>query len=132
MARDLLDFVRADAGDWLRHLLAHAARRASQEFTCATFDLLRRLAVWCATTPTCGESAAIGALLFASFSVFWTTLVFFLARPPYHYGARTAGAMGLLAAASAALAPLVGRMIDRRSPRLGIAIAVCMTMAAFA
>ncbi len=95
-------------------------------------DLLRSVGSLVREHATLRQSAAIGALLFASFSVFWTTLVFFLARPPYHYGARTAGAMGLLAAASAGLAPLIGRMIDRRSPRLGIAIAVCTTIASFA
>jgi predicted MFS family arabinose efflux permease len=95
------------------------------------FDLLKSVGQMVRDHSTLRESAAIGALLFAAFSAFWTTLVFFLARPPYHYGARMAGAMGLLAAASAALAPLVGRMIDRRSPKLGIAIAVCMTLASF-
>ncbi len=96
------------------------------------FDLLRSVGSMVREHATLRESAAIGALLFAAFSAFWTTLVFFLARPPYHYGARMAGAMGLLAAASAALAPLVGRMVDRRSPKLGIAIAVLMTLGSFA
>ena len=96
------------------------------------FDLLRSVGSMVREYPTLRESAAIGALLFAAFSAFWTTLIFFLERPPYHYGARTAGAMGLLAAASAALAPMVGRMIDQRSPKLGIAIAVSMTLGSFA
>jgi predicted MFS family arabinose efflux permease len=95
------------------------------------FDLLRSVGRMVREHRTLRESAAIGALLFASFSAFWTTLVFFLARPPYHYGARMAGAMGLLAAGSAALAPLVGRMIDRRSPKLGIAIAVLLALGSF-
>jgi predicted MFS family arabinose efflux permease len=95
------------------------------------FDLLHSVGNMVREHATLRESAAIGALLFAAFSAFWTTLVFFLARPPYHYGARMAGGMGLLAAASAALAPIVGRMIDRRSPKLGIGIAVGMTLASF-
>jgi predicted MFS family arabinose efflux permease len=95
------------------------------------FDLLRSVGRMVREHAPLRESAAIGGLLFASFSAFWTTLVFFLARPPYHYGARTAGAMGLLAAASAGLAPLVGRMIDRRSPKLGITIAVALALASF-
>ncbi len=95
------------------------------------FDLLRSVAGMVREHAILRESAAIGALLFAAFSAFWTTLVFFLARPPYHYGARMAGAMGLLAAASAALAPLVGRMVDRRSPKLGITIAVCLALSSF-
>ena len=95
------------------------------------FDLLRSVGSLVREHAPLRESAAIGALLFAAFSAFWTTLVFFLARAPYHYGARMAGALGLLAAASAALAPLVGRMVDRRSPKLGVSIAVCLTLASF-
>jgi predicted MFS family arabinose efflux permease len=95
------------------------------------FDLLRSVGSMVREHATLRESATIGALLFAAFSAFWTTLVFFLSRSPYHYGARMAGAMGLLAAASAGLAPLVGRMIDRRSPKLGITIAVCLALGSF-
>ncbi|ABF43478.1 major facilitator superfamily (MFS) transporter [Candidatus Koribacter versatilis Ellin345] len=96
------------------------------------FDLLRSVGSMVREHRGLRESAAIGALLFASFSAFWTTLVFFLAKPPYHYGARMAGGLGLLAAASAALAPIVGRMVDRRSPKLGISIAVITTLASYA
>jgi len=64
------------------------------------------------------DSAIIGAMLFGAFNAFWTTLVFFLASPPWSYGARMAGTLGLLAACSAAAAPLFGRWIDRSSPRL--------------
>jgi predicted MFS family arabinose efflux permease len=64
------------------------------------------------------DSAIIGAMLFGAFNAFWTTLVLFLASPPWNYGARMAGALGLLAACSAAAAPLFGRWIDRSSPRL--------------
>lgn len=95
------------------------------------FDLLRSVAGMVRGERTLRESAAIGSLLFASFSAFWTTLVFFLAKPPYHYGARMAGALGLLAAASAALAPMVGRVIDRRSPRVGIGVAVFLALGSF-
>lgn len=95
------------------------------------FDLLRSVGSMVREHRSLRESSAIGALLFAAFSAFWTTLVFFLAHPPYHYGARMAGALGLLAAASAALAPIVGRMVDRRSPKLGISIAVAVTLASF-
>ena len=90
-------------------------------------DLLRSVGRMVRDERTLRESATIGALLFASFSVFWTTLVFFLARPPYHYGARMAGALGLLAAASAGLAPVVGKVIDQRTPKIGITIAVVLS-----
>ena len=95
------------------------------------FDLLRSVANLVRDHADLRQSAFIGAMLFGAFSVFWTTLVFFLATPPYHYGARTAGAMGLLAAASAALAPIIGRLIDRQSPKLGIMVAVGLAVSSF-
>lgn len=94
-------------------------------------DLLRSVGRMVREQRILRESSAIGALLFACFSVFWTTLVFYLGRPPYHYGARMVGALGLLAAASAALAPFVGRMIDRRSVKLGVMIAVGLALSSF-
>jgi predicted MFS family arabinose efflux permease len=72
-------------------------------------------------------SAASGALLFGAFSAFWTTLVFLLGTPPYHYGARAAGLFGLVAAASAGVAPLVGRAVDRRPPSAGVVFGALLT-----
>jgi len=78
------------------------------------------------------KSAAFsGAALFAAFSAFWTTLVFLLSTPPYHYGAKAAGLFGLLAAASAAGAPLVGRAMDRYPPRAGVAAGAVLSLIAF-
>jgi len=78
------------------------------------------------------SAAASGALLFGAFSAFWTTLVFFLGTPPYHYGARAAGFFGLVAAASAGAAPLVGRAVDTRSPRVGVAFGALLSVVGFA
>ena len=74
-------------------------------------------------------AAASGALLFGAFSAFWTTLVFFLGTPPYHYGARAAGLFGLVAAASAGVAPVVGRAVDRRPPSTGVVFGALLTLA---
>jgi predicted MFS family arabinose efflux permease len=70
--------------------------------------------------------------LFGAFSAFWTTLVFFLGTPPYHYGARAAGFFGLGDAASAGAAPLVGRVVDKHSPRVGVAFGALLSVAGFA
>lgn len=81
------------------------------------------------------ESALLGAAFFCAMSAFWTTLVFFLGTPPYHYGASAAGLFGLTGAAGAAGAPLVGKFSDSRGPRrtllaaLSLAIAACAVLA---
>jgi predicted MFS family arabinose efflux permease len=80
--------------------------------------------------PALRETAAIGALIFGAFSAFWTTLVFLLERAPYGYhpASQTAGLFGLVGVVGAAVAPLVGRVADRRGPRftLGLALAVLL------
>jgi predicted MFS family arabinose efflux permease len=77
------------------------------------------------------ESALLGALLFAGFSAFWTTLVFLLQTPPYHYGADVAGLFGLFGAVGALGAPLVGRLADRHGPRTTLGVALLIVLASF-
>jgi predicted MFS family arabinose efflux permease len=70
-------------------------------------------------------------LLFMTFSALWTTLVFLLRTPPYHYGTTAAGVFGLLGASSAAAAPIVGRMSDRHGPERSILVAIVSTLAGY-
>jgi predicted MFS family arabinose efflux permease len=74
-------------------------------------------------------------MLFGAFNVFWTTLVFVLTHAPYHFAPRTAaewvGGFGLLAVASAALAPLIGRWLDAGSVRRGVALSCVLAVLSF-
>ncbi|WP_260871654.1 MFS transporter [Bacillus sp. X1(2014)] len=63
--------------------------------------------------PILREASLIGAMLFGSFSVFWTSLSFFLEGEPYHYGSEVAGLFGLVGIVGVAGAPVVGRLADR-------------------
>ncbi len=85
--------------------------------------------------PTLRRHTLLGALTFAAFSAFWTTLTFHLADLPGHYGSQAAGLFGLVGVAGALGAPLFGRYADRATPLAvnGLAIiALMLGYAAFA
>jgi predicted MFS family arabinose efflux permease len=91
------------------------------------------LSLWQLITelPKLRQVMTVAGFLFAAFSAFWTTLVFLLERPPYHYGSQAAGLFGLVGATGAGIAPLAGRLSDRRSPRFVVEIAIVLVLGAF-
>jgi predicted MFS family arabinose efflux permease len=93
--------------------------------------LIRSAGILIREQPVLREAAALSAILFCVFSAFWTTLVFFLATPPYHYGSGVAGLFGLVGAAGALSAPFVGRLADRYGARRNVLVALLLTLACF-
>ena len=68
--------------------------------------------------PVLQRHALIGAAGFAAFSAFWTTLSFYLAARPEHYGSEVTGLFGLIGVTGALVAPVSGRLSDRFSARV--------------
>jgi predicted MFS family arabinose efflux permease len=64
-------------------------------------------------TPKIIQRAVTGALAFAGFSVFWTTLPLHLSVAPFDYPADVIGLFGFLGAAGALGATVAGRLGDR-------------------
>jgi predicted MFS family arabinose efflux permease len=79
-------------------------------------EAMRSLWTLVRTQPLLRESCTIGALVFASFSCFWTTLAFLLFSH-YRLGAGFAGSCGLVGAAGALVAPVAGKLADKRGTR---------------
>jgi predicted MFS family arabinose efflux permease len=115
------------AGAAMRLLLPRVEPSARTRYR----DLIRSLARIARGSPKLRQVSLTAALLFASFSAFWTTLVFRLETPPYHYGSDAAGLFGLVGATGAVVAPLAGRLADRRSPRFVVSNAIAVVFAAF-
>jgi predicted MFS family arabinose efflux permease len=63
--------------------------------------------------PVLRRRALYGMFSFATFSVLWTTLAFLLSGSPYEYGDGVIGLFGLVGAAGALAASVVGHYTDR-------------------
>jgi len=71
-------------------------------------------------------------LLSVGFSAFWSTLAVMLHGEPFHLGAAAAGAFGLAGAAGALVAPMAGRLSDRRGPELVTRLGAGLVLVSFA
>lgn len=74
------------------------------------------------TQPVLRETSIINFLAFAIISAFWTTMVLFLANPPFNFQTLQIGLFGIAGAAGALAAPLVGKLSDGNNPRKNLMI----------
>ena len=95
------------------------------------WKLMQSLLELIRSQPVLREASIVGAMSFGAFSAFWSTLVFLLQMAPYHYGSEVAGLFGLVGVVGAAAAPVVGKLADKRSPRLAVGIALTISTTAF-
>jgi predicted MFS family arabinose efflux permease len=83
------------------------------------------------TQPILREASLMGAMLFGCFSVFWTSLSFFLEGEPYHYGSEVAGLFGLVGIVGVAGAPIVGRLTDRFNAKTMVGLFIGITLLSY-
>jgi predicted MFS family arabinose efflux permease len=113
-------------------LLIRSALPSSQpELKLSWPGLIRSTESLIRNQPVLREASLLSAILFCAFSAFWTTLVFFLQTPPYHYGSGVAGLFGLVGAAGAIGAPFVGRAADRYGARRNVFVSLLLTLVSF-
>lgn len=100
-------------------------------FTGSYGSLLRSLGTLVREQPLLREASCINALGFATFGMFWTTMVLHLSGAPFHFRSNLIGMFGLAAAAGALAAPLVGGSADKRNPRIAIGYGLGMLFLSF-
>ncbi|RED41649.1 MFS transporter [Paenibacillus sp. VMFN-D1] len=76
------------------------------------------------TTPVLRRRALYHAFLFASFSLFWTTVPMLLVSPAFHFSQTGVALFALVGVAGAAAAPVAGRLADKGWIRPGTGIAL--------
>jgi predicted MFS family arabinose efflux permease len=96
-------------------------------------DLLKSTARLVKTERVLREVSINGAMLFAAFSAFWTSLTFLLQSSHYNMGSQVAGLFGLVGITGALAAPLVGKVADKKGSRFvtGICIAIVIVSYVF-
>lgn len=77
------------------------------------------------------EAAMSGFFMFGTFSIFWSTLIFYLSSPAYNWGTFEAGILAIFGLSGAIAAPLVGRLADNYSERKIVALGLVMETLSF-
>jgi len=95
-------------------------------------ELMRSMFGYIKTQPALRETSIINFLAFAIISAFWTTMVLFLANPPFNFQTLQIGLFGIAGAAGALAAPLVGKLSDGGNPRKNLMIGFILQLVSIA
>lgn len=115
----------------LAFVLAVVLPKSTPTYTGRYSDLLKSVVNIFRTQPILREAALFGAMLFGSFSVFWSTLIHLMETPAFNLGARSVGLFGLLGAAAAGVTPLIGSYVDKQDARKVTGFMIAATIFSF-
>ncbi|WP_245326165.1 MFS transporter [Hymenobacter wooponensis] len=115
----------------LTAILARMLPRNQPQFAGSYGSLLKSLGTLTTELPVLRRSALVGACMFAGFSAFWTTLVFFLESPAYRYGSDIAGLFGLIGASGAFAASFAGKSADTKGADYALNLGILLFLGAY-
>ncbi|KAI0352564.1 MFS general substrate transporter [Trametes cingulata] len=95
------------------------------------FGILYSMARFTVTEPLLVQAVLITIPSSACFTNWWVTLTFLLGGPPYNYSTVVIGLFGLVGMVGVAMAPLIGRTIDKLVPWSATLVAILALIATF-
>jgi predicted MFS family arabinose efflux permease len=110
----------------LRTRLPHRAPTVTMRYR----DLMVSLWQVLKSQPRLWRPSIIGALSFASFTAFWTSLSFLMAEH-FHRGSTETGLFGIVGLVGALVAPYSGKLADKRGAAFTVTLALTVILAAF-
>ena len=125
-------FIAAGLCFLLLFLMAKRFPKSLPSFTGTYRQLMHSMWGYIKSQPVLREASIINFLAFAILSSFWTTMVLFLANPPFEFQSLQIGLFGIAGAAGALAAPLVGKWSDGKDPRKNLMIGLVLQLISIA
>ncbi|EMF0566816.1 MULTISPECIES: MFS transporter [Enterococcus] len=94
-------------------------------------DSLKSLPYLVKTQRLLREASISGFFMFGTFSIFWSTLIFYISSPVYHWGTFEAGILAIFGLSGVVAAPIVGRLSDSYSERKIVGMGLAMQTLSF-
>lgn len=94
-------------------------------------DSLKSLPYLVKTQRLLREASISGFFMFGTFLIFWSTLIFYISSPVYHWGTFEAGILAIFGLSGAVAAPIVGRLSDSYSERKIVGMGLAMQTLSF-
>jgi predicted MFS family arabinose efflux permease len=116
----------------LMGLMAKRFPQSIPSFKGSYSELMSSMWSYVKTQPVLREASLINFFAFAVLSAFWTTMVLYLASPPYGFQTLQIGLFGIAGAAGALAAPLVGKLSGRSNPRRNVVIGLTFQLISIA
>ncbi len=124
-------FIAACLTFLLAFIIHYTFPKTKLKIKMSYYKLLKSIPALIKTQHHLREASCNGFFMFGSFSIFWTSLVFFLETPYFHMGAREAGLLGLTGIAGAIAAPQIGKWADRIGPYFTVRIGILLSTFAY-
>lgn len=121
-------FIAAGICALLMMLMAKRFPLSLPSFKGTYRELMASMWHYVKTEPVLREASMINFLAFGVLSAFWTTMVLFLANPPFNFQTMQIGLFGIAGAAGALAAPLVGKLSSGHNPRRNIFIGLVLQL----